>query len=508
MQGDFKQPVLLVVSLFLFSFLQAQHITKGPYLIKPGNEKIIVRWETNDSLNCSLLYGITQITKHSSPAILRGVKNDGYLYEAKLNELNPGTKYNYQVLLADSATGLHHFKTSRVDQDSFTFAAIGDSRSNPDIFSRIVNGIQKKNPDFIISMGDIVETGSDYKQWNKYYFSVAHNLIDHIPLISTLGDHETNGDDGELFRHFLLTNEMRDKQWFSFDYGTAHFISLDYRHPNDPEMINWFIRDISGSNARWKFVYFHRPVYNLGGHRSMWGREVWPELFRKYKVDMVFAGHSHIYERFYPVRPEKKSDSWPVTYITTGGAGADLYDVTNSEYLAVAESVNHYIYISIVNNVLQLQAIRNDGSTLDSLKIVKEEGSYSKDYQQLVKAQEGLNIQTMFTKAATLTFNYLPFKKYTSPVVIKLKSNVDENIPFNIKLTPESSKYYQMEPLSAILKGPAAQTFTLKAYSKTKMTISGWGDLNPDLRLQLTYQYKGKTFTIISAPADYWPDVY
>lgn len=497
-----------MAGLFLFSLLGAQTITKGPYLIRPGYQNMIIRWEINDSVRCGVQYGTTPAVKHSAQAILRGVKNHGYLYEVTLSKLRPGTKYEYRVLLADSAAALHHFRTSRADEDSFNFVAMGDSRSNPDIFSGIVERVQKDNPAFIISMGDLVEKGGNYDQWGKFYFSETHDLTDHIPLVSTLGDHEGEGDDGELFRHFLLKEEPRRKQWFSFDYGTAHFISLDYRHADDREMINWFVKDISASNAQWKFVYFHRPVYNLGGHRSMWGRTAWPELFRRYKVDIVFAGHSHIYERFYPVRPEKEADSWPVTYITTGGAGAGLYDVSRSEYLAAAESVNHYIYLSIVQNVLQLRAIRNDGSVLDSLKMVKVHGRYSDDYLRQVKAQEGLNLQTMFMKAATFSFNYLPFEKYAAPVSLRLKSELDEDIPFTIRLSEESSKHYRMKPLSAILKGANTQSFVLEVYSKSAMTVSGWGDLRPSLRLKVTYRYKGKEITILGGPADYWPDVY
>jgi predicted phosphodiesterase len=56
-------------------------------------------------------------------------------------------------------TGWKSFKTYRNNQDRFTFVAMGDSRSNPDIFKKILDETVLENPDFIISMGDLVEGG-------------------------------------------------------------------------------------------------------------------------------------------------------------------------------------------------------------------------------------------------------------------------------------------------------------------------------------------------------------
>ncbi len=92
---------------------------------------------------------------------------------------------------------------------------------------------EAEKPAFIISMGDLVEIGVNNNDWHEFYFPVVKDFVASIPLVSTLGDHETNGDNGELFRYFLRKDEPVDKQWFSFDFGNCHFISLDFRHPDD-----------------------------------------------------------------------------------------------------------------------------------------------------------------------------------------------------------------------------------------------------------------------------------
>ena len=118
----------------------------------------------------------------------------------------------------------------------------------------------------------------------------------------------------------------------------------------------------------------HRPTYNLGGHRVAWGKDVWPELFRENKIDIVFAGHSHLYERFYPLRPMSKPDAWPVTYITTGGAGASLYEAIENPSMAYTKSINHFLKVDIHKNKIRLKAIGIDGEILDSISWEKKKG--------------------------------------------------------------------------------------------------------------------------------------
>ena len=261
---------MIIVLLFLFfsiNQLSAQHILSDSYLVEPGESSMLIRWEMSGKGDYKIEYGKSKTNIREADLIFRESKHEGFLYEVNLAHLKPGTIYYYR-LLNQNEDNWNSFKTFTRNQDKFTFVAMGDSRSNPDIFKKILDGTVSENPDLIISMGDLVESGGLYDEWHDYYFSVAKDVVCTIPLVSTLGDHEADGDDGELFRYFLRKDEPTDKQWFSFDYGNTHFISLDFRHPNDQEMIDWFINDISSSEKEWNIVYMHRGTYNFGGHRS------------------------------------------------------------------------------------------------------------------------------------------------------------------------------------------------------------------------------------------------
>ena len=500
---------LLIIFLFGPKICFPQTLTKDPYLIEPGTSETTIRWEFDSKIESVLNYGLKDSMNERKQAKLRAEKEGKFLYEVILEDLKQGSQYFYQVSYGNEKSPMASFKTSSKNQSSFDFVAMGDSRSNPEIFASILENMKENEPDLIISMGDLVARGGDMAEWDTYFFDVAGNVIDHIPLVSTLGDHEGENDEGELFRHFLRTDQSTEKQWFSFDFGEAHFISLDYRHPNNSEMEEWFVHDISSSDARWKFVYLHRPSYNLGGHRSTWGRDKWPELFSEHHVDIVFAGHSHIYERFYPMQQLQDPDSWPVTYITTGGAGAGLYDVTQHGSLAVAESVNHFVYIEIKGKTLKLKAIRKDKSIMDELTIIKKGKGHDPAYNALVQSQRSVNFLTSLSSKISIDLNYVPFRDYTEPYVMTLNSIVAENVPFRIELDESSAESYRMDPVEGILKAWEESKVKLEIYSKSEnITISNRGRMLPELRLKLEYTYDSIKEKIISKPAAYWPDVY
>jgi len=484
---------------------KSQNVLKGPYLTESGETSVVIRWEIDKMSDYKVEYGLNTKKTKQVNLTYKGSKNNANLYEAKLPELRPNSVYYYRLI---SLGNKSWFKTRTYadNQGNFSFVAMGDSRSNPEIFSKIMSESVGANPDLIISMGDLVENGGNYKQWNDYYFSVIHGAAESIPIISTLGDHEGEGDEGELFRYFLRDNQPVDKQWFSFDYGSAHFISLDYRYPDSKEMIDWFIKDIKSSAKKWNFVYMHRPCYNLGGHASAWGRETWPELFSRYKVDIVFSGHSHLYERFYPVRPLNEPDAFPVSYITTGGAGAELYEeVKNESVLARSESVNHYVKVQIAGDTLKLQTIRMDGSTLDKLLIIKNKHGINKEYTDQIIPQEMLNLLTMFGSAISQSISSVPL--YTIPIEYKLKlhSGTNEMIPFSVELADSVAKYYYAEPLTDTLKNNVDKEVTLKIFSRKDMTFSMWGQLHPELRLKLTYEYNSQKETLVGGALNFWP---
>ena len=503
MNHKIKSALVLLICSITFYHLQAQTVINGPYLVEPGNNAMSIRWELDKKADYFVEYGKDTVKVQKEKLHLRGNKFGGYLYEAELRDLKQKAVYYYRLAGAADPTW-YKFRTFGDGQKKVTFVAMGDSRSNPDIFKRIMEETSDENPDFCISMGDLVESGGNYRQWHDFFFSIVKGFAESIPIVSTLGDHEGWGDGGELFRYYLLEDEPVDKQWFSFDYGIAHFISLDYRHPEDKEMIDWFINDIKNHEKEWNFVYMHRGAYNFGGHGTSWGKGIWPELFSKYKIDIVFAGHSHLYERFFPARSDDETNA--VTYITTGGAGAGLYQsVKNKFVLAQTESVNHFVVVKIDGNKLSLKAIRMDGTLLDELEVVKNKKGYNKSFEEQVVSSNELNTMASLNSAISGNLPAIPFSGDPVKYKMNFQSYISESIPFSIQMNEESAKHYKMEVYKDTLQGKKQKTVVTEINRTGDITLSLWGEVTPELHLKLIYEYHSVKDTITGKAIGYWP---
>ena len=254
-----KRVIIIYFSavFFLISNFSNASITKGPYLINPGQTSMTIMWESNSAEEAIVRYGDNSDLELSLAVIPLAERDSLYLYRAYLGQLKTDSKYFYQIKMNDDRSKLTYFKTSPDSNSPINFIAIGDSRTGHDIHRSISDMILDLNPDFVISMGDLVGNGGNFDEWGPHFFEPAAKVINHIPVISTLGDHDTRIDDGDNFHYYLRPTTSAERLWFSYDYGPAHFVSLDYRGEDDPEMMEWFEKDMAASKAKWKFVYHY-----------------------------------------------------------------------------------------------------------------------------------------------------------------------------------------------------------------------------------------------------------
>ena len=68
-------------------------------------------------------------------------------------------------------------------------------------------------------------------------------------------------------------------------------------------------------------------------------------MFDTHGLQLVFAGHNHVYERSVPIRADAEvPDGEGTVYLVSGGAGADLYTSFDQEWFAdVALAEEHYL---------------------------------------------------------------------------------------------------------------------------------------------------------------------
>ena len=96
-------------------------------------------------------------------------------------------------------------------------------------------------------------------------------------------------------------------------------------HEGSPQD-RWLRDDLSANAAKCTLAYWHRPLFSSGPHGpSEQVRHAW-RVLHDFDVDVVLAGHDHLYERFAPQDPDGRPD--PVRGIrqfTVGTGGATRY---------------------------------------------------------------------------------------------------------------------------------------------------------------------------------------
>ncbi len=381
---------LFFLSAILFAPLAGcARVTKGPVLLRVSQHRAAIMWETNKDGLGKLHYGegprpnqwvhsTTEKVQYKTAAT--GGQTDqktAFIHKVWLQDLEPSCTYNYRVAGAGVLSEMYEFRTTPADTDEVTFVVYGDSRTHPQTHRKLVELMKEKKPDFIVNTGDLVSRGDQYEQWGPEFFAPIRGLAERVPFHIAKGNHEGSGGNFER----LLVPPGQDNN-FSFDYGPLHYLCVDNvsRGMSTEERLRLIAADAANSKAPWKFVSFHVPSLNFGGHWSDWGHPDALPTFAKAGVDFVITGHSHQYERFWPVTPPPATKGSHVTYITTGGGGASLYGVEPVLYHASAKQIHHFCLFHIKGSRLTMDTIDVDGNIIDHLEITKSSGQLNRPY--------------------------------------------------------------------------------------------------------------------------------
>lgn len=213
-----------------------------------------------------------------------------FLYHGK--DVSPYTN-EHAIRLLENKTG-----------EYFEFIVFGDNRAGLILCDsatlKIVRSINsedrfKKVPiDFVIVLGDIVFKGS---KWDYSIYNKLCSLIKY-PVISVEGDHEGDEKSGPKdFQKYIGKSEV------SFGMRNYYFITLDNRNGNlNDEQFTRFEEELNKSlSYKHRFVFMHKPPFSP--YQQSWYRpelNSWAyrfmKLCEKYKVDIVFCGHEHMFK--------------------------------------------------------------------------------------------------------------------------------------------------------------------------------------------------------------------
>ena len=379
---------------------QGAGLTKGPFLLGVYPGRAALMWETETEGSCKLYYGKDQkLDKYveSVPETNQigeeAVKKLAFIHKVWLEDLEPGGFYDYRVTGPGFEDNIYGFRTVPENTDEVRFIVYGDSRTRPSVHRKLVKLMIKQKVDFVVHCGDLVTKGDKYEQWGPQFFEPLKGLVETVPVYIAKGNHEGNNGNYEK----LLIPKGKENS-FGFDYGPVHYFCADNvtEGLKDEVQFNLIIADAGASDTKWKFVSYHVPSVNFGGHWSAWGYpDALPGL-SKAGVDFVLAGHSHMYERFRPIAPPESADGNYVTYITSGGGGVFMHSIKPNVYHAVAKKRHHFCLFDIKGNKLTMDTIGIDGRVIDHIEVIKTAGRLDKEYlRSAIPMKEMLDFQKM-----------------------------------------------------------------------------------------------------------------
>ena len=405
--------VAIVLSLSTLAWAAPEHVR----LSLCGGDSarsMCVTWNDNTDGTGSVAFGsIPTFGQSAEATVIQAPAPLGYVYEAELLDLTADTQYFFQVTSGGATSASQTFKTASLDPCvSFKFAVLGDNRSQDssgaDVkWNSILGEAVAYNPRFVLNTGDLVKDGDEVHQW-KDYLEKTDPLQAKVPILPSIGNHDDDKVQGEGALYNIIHQLPRNQQTFTEDfyfvtYGDAIFVSLTTQNYKDNAFqmqADWLDQVLTDNPRRWKFVFFHHPVYSSNKKLlGLWEVNHPPNeqgqngafvpVFDKHHVDIVFSGHNHYYERFSPMKGGGGSDQGVLangyatgtTYFITGGAGAftfDEFDLFGLEIdlskevcgdavgSAKCDGRHHYLMVDIAGNTLTLEAIATSAQNFDT----------------------------------------------------------------------------------------------------------------------------------------------
>lgn len=244
--------------------------------------------------------------------------------------------------------------------NSVRFAVIGDMGTGKpaqyDVAQRMTQFHQIFPFNFVIMLGDNIYGGKRPADMLKKFETPYKPLLDAgVEFYAALGNHD---DKNEVF--YKLFN-MNGQRYYTFRKGNVRFFVIDSSY-FDATQTAWLEKELGNANEEWKICYFHHPLYSSGKYHgsSTELRSVLEPILLKYKVNVVFEGHEHIYER---VKPQKG-----IYYFTEGASGQlRTNDLRKTDMTAVGYDKDcSFLSVEISGDDLYFQAISRVGVTIDS----------------------------------------------------------------------------------------------------------------------------------------------
>jgi hypothetical protein len=312
---------------------------RAPYLQSLDHSSVVIAWIASAPGAPLVDWGTTLAYGRTAEAVSSGARR-----HVRLATLEPGTEYFYRVRAGErvlAAGPEYRFVTDagRTD-DTISFFVTGDVGTDELRHVATAESIRRATPrpELGVVCGDVVYEKGSSRDYDVRLMHPWRDLLCNTTLWPALGNHDWGSPPEKNWEvEWHLPN---NEHWYSFDRGNAHFVALDTGDGGIFDLRNqvrWLEEDLArNQGAEWTFVYFHRPgitcTYKKDSKAVI---EHFLPIIDRWRVDVVFAGHAHTYERLYPIAGGKivDEDQEPyyqdprgTIYIVSGAGGKTKKD--------------------------------------------------------------------------------------------------------------------------------------------------------------------------------------
>ena len=194
--------------------------------------------------------------------------------------------------------------------NSFQFAIVSDRTGGrrPGVFSKAVEKINLLQPEFVISVGDLIEgysedPGAWALEWSEFETKLTRLQM---PFFFCPGNHD-------------ISNLPMGKEWqrkfgrayYEFRYQDCLFVVLNTEEEPKKDREYFFttaqrawLKQVLENNkdVRWTFVFMHKPVWSITKHKDPADNSTtlgWDEIEASLqgRKHTVFSGHNHVYAK-------------------------------------------------------------------------------------------------------------------------------------------------------------------------------------------------------------------
>jgi tartrate-resistant acid phosphatase type 5 len=195
--------------------------------------------------------------------------------------------------------------------------------------------------DFAITLGDNfygagMESPAD-PRWKIWWDELYDPLG--IKFFASLGNHDwglADSPTAEILYGRQSPSWRMPAPYYTFTAGAVQFFALDTNEISEAQLL-WLKDELTKSQAVWKLVYGHHPIYSVGVHgdNPILIKRLQPVL--KGRADVYLTGHDHDLQHL------KAEDG--VHFFVSGGAGAGLREPKPGPRSIFAKAVHGFCVV-------------------------------------------------------------------------------------------------------------------------------------------------------------------